>query len=129
MTDAKRKLPSFTSGDRLVLVILCVAVSVVLVLRHGMAAGVGRPEPALTRESKADNHLIDLNRAPWWELQALQGIGEKRAKDIVAFRDRAGGFKSVDDLIRAPGIGPKTLERLRPYLTADGPESTNGENR
>ena len=59
---------------------------------------------------------LDINRAEWPELSLLPEIGETRAKQIVAARKRHGFFASHDDLRRVPGIGPATLERIRPYL-------------
>ena len=43
-----------------------------------------------------------------------------RARAIVAAREAAGSLASLDDLLRVPGIGPRTLERLRPYLAVSG---------
>ena len=39
-----------------------------------------------------------------------------RAADIVRFRS-ATPFKTVDDLTNIRGIGPKTLESVRPLVT------------
>ena len=59
---------------------------------------------------------ININRATWPELTLLPEIGETLARRIVESRERDGPFRSHDDLGRVRGIGPKTLERLRPYL-------------
>lgn len=61
--------------------------------------------------------LININRATADELTALPGIGPSRSKAIVATRERLGGFHSLNQLTEVHGIGDKTLERLRPYLT------------
>lgn len=60
--------------------------------------------------------LVDVNRADWPELAQLPGIGESLAKRIVASRREVGPFREPDDLLRVRGIGPKTLDRVRPYL-------------
>ncbi len=62
---------------------------------------------------------VALNSATWVEWAQLDGIGEKLARRIVADREEHGAFRSTDDLLRVKGIGPKTLEKLRPYLTTD----------
>lgn len=62
-------------------------------------------------------YLIDVNRAPWIEWVLLDGIGETLAQRIVEDREQNGPFGSIDDLLRVKGIGPKTLEKMRPQLT------------
>ena len=56
---------------------------------------------------------VRLNRATESELQTVSGIGQKRAQDIIAYREANGPFRSVDDLKNVSGIGEKTLEKLR----------------
>ena len=58
----------------------------------------------------------DINSADWTELMQLPEIGEALAKRIVESRAKEGRFTSHDDLDRVRGIGPKTLERIRPFL-------------
>ena len=58
----------------------------------------------------------DINSADWTELAQLPEIGEALAKRIVDWRESEGPFASHDDLDRVPGIGPKTLASVRPYL-------------
>lgn len=59
---------------------------------------------------------VDLNEAPWPELALLPGIGPQLARRIVADRQVRGPFRDVEDLRRVKGIGPVTLERIRPYV-------------
>jgi competence protein ComEA len=59
---------------------------------------------------------LDINAADWPELSVLPNIGETLAKRIVESRQADGPFADVDDLQRVRGIGPKTLEQIRPYL-------------
>lgn len=59
---------------------------------------------------------IDLNRATEAELDRLPGVGPVTAARIVARRTEIGGFRSVDQLLEVPGIGPKTLQNIRPYV-------------
>lgn len=65
----------------------------------------------------APGGLVDLNTASVETLDLLPGIGESRARAIVELRAAKGGFKRVEDLGDVPGIGDKTLARLRPMLT------------
>ncbi len=59
---------------------------------------------------------LDLNTAPWQELVLLPGVGETLAMRIIESRETDGPFAEPADLRRVRGIGPVTLERLRPYL-------------
>ncbi len=59
---------------------------------------------------------LDVNQADWPELALLPGIGELRARRIVELRESRGPFQEHEQLLRVKGIGPKTLERIRPFL-------------
>jgi competence ComEA-like helix-hairpin-helix protein len=69
---------------------------------------------ALQRSGK-----MDLNSASCRDLELLPGIGPALASRIVDFRKRNGPFRSVNELVRVRGIGPKTLERVEPMLRLD----------
>ncbi|HZI89067.1 MAG TPA: helix-hairpin-helix domain-containing protein [Candidatus Polarisedimenticolia bacterium] len=72
---------------------------------------------------------IDPSRAPVSELVRLPGIGPSLAARIVADRDQHGAFKTPEALMRVRGIGPKTLDRIRAFLSfpgADGGDSLTG---
>lgn len=60
---------------------------------------------------------IDLNRASQAELETIPGIGPVKAAAIVARRAQAGPFTALEDLLEVDGIGPATLEAIRPYVT------------
>lgn len=62
---------------------------------------------------------LNINKAPVEHLIALPFVGDKRAQDIVGTRQSIGGFKKLEDLDDVPGIGPKTLKRLRPYVVIE----------
>ena len=74
-----------------------------------------------SEKTEAAEALIDLNRATAKELERLPGIGPQIAARIVAYREQNGAFKRVEDITKVKGIGAKTLERLRPHLTASTP--------
>lgn len=60
---------------------------------------------------------VNLNTAQESELDALPGVGPAIAGRIVAWREQHGGFTEVEELTEVSGIGPATLERLRPLVT------------
>ncbi len=68
---------------------------------------------------------IELNCAGARTLETLKGIGSVRARRIIEERARRP-FERVDDLLRVHGIGPKTLENLRPVVAANAPTRRRG---
>jgi len=55
-------------------------------------------------------YVVDINEADIETLALLKGVGEKRAKAIVAYRELHGKFNSVEDLLNVKGIGQRMLE-------------------
>ncbi len=61
---------------------------------------------------------VNINKADAATLQYyLSGVGEVKAKAIVAYRKKHGKFKTVDDLIKVPGIGEATLKKNRKRIS------------
>ena len=63
------------------------------------------------------SRLVELNRATAEELERLPEIGPSLARRIVAYRDQHGPFRNPEDLQQVPGIGPKTFDALRDFVT------------
>ncbi|MDW8362632.1 MAG: helix-hairpin-helix domain-containing protein [Myxococcales bacterium] len=59
---------------------------------------------------------MDLNAACPDEIELLPGIGPTLAARIARERRDRGGFRSLEELEEIAGIGPRTLERMRPFL-------------
>lgn len=60
---------------------------------------------------------ININKANSAQLQTLYGIGPSKAQEILKYRKSHNGFKSVDELVNVKGIGPKTLQKLKPQVS------------
>ena len=95
-----------------------IALSLAVMLAGGLAAGLHRGRLAdIDRVAPLHQQFqLDANTAGWAEWTLLPGIGETLAKRIVESREHAGPFRRHEDLLRVAGIGPRTLDRLRPYL-------------
>lgn len=65
---------------------------------------------------------VDLNRADPSEIQLLRGIGPELAARIVAYREKHGPFEGMSDLRKVSGMGPATLEQIRPLVVLSWPE-------
>jgi competence protein ComEA len=71
------------------------------------------PVPA----SGATPAAVSINTADQAALETIPGIGPVKAAAIIQYREEAGGFSSIDQLMDVSGIGPATLESVRPYVT------------
>ena len=126
---------TWSASQRRVLLVGLSVLCVVLVLRYAFnMAYVSDPQPE--RPARFDD-LVDKihpNTADWQTLAALPGIGEKRAKDVVAYRERVRKgdpsrvvFDAEGDLLFVKGIGPALVSGIKPYLLfpATAPATTD----
>lgn len=56
---------------------------------------------------------VNINTATAIQLQRLEGIGEKKAADIIAYREQNGPFTSIEDIMKVKGIGQKTFDKFK----------------
>ncbi len=75
---------------------------------------------ALAPAAAPANGVVNINDATTAQLELLPRVGPALAKRIIEFRKANGPFRSVDELVAVRGIGERSLERLRPYLTIGG---------
>lgn len=131
--DAEKPLPSpdvlrvvprprishlgLTRSDQLLLGTIATVIGLLLAAHWALLSNWGTQPVEVERvEPQPLNYQIDVNTATRLELMQLDGIGEMLAERIIADRDRNGPFADVDDLRRVKGIGPKTVEKMRPYV-------------
>lgn len=74
----------------------------------------------VTSEEKTDTQAdgkININTADSATLQEIPGIGPSKADRIIQYRESEGRFKSIDDIKNISGIGNKTFESIKEYIT------------
>jgi competence ComEA-like helix-hairpin-helix protein len=71
---------------------------------------------AYAEEKKARLTVADINTTDTTALIALPGIGSKLAYRIINFRDKLGGFHSVDQVGETYGLPDSTFQKIKPYL-------------
>jgi len=59
---------------------------------------------------------ISLATASADDLELIPGIGPKTARALIEYRDRTGPIQRIGQIIDVRGIGPKTLEKIAPYI-------------
>ena len=121
MSPAQRPRP-FTAGQRRALIAaatLMIACVVVGLVRNRAYVADPLPDEAARADELLDR--LDPNVADARQLAALPGLGERRAADLVAYRERLRrdgriAFRTADDLLRVNGIGLSIARQLEPFL-------------
>ena len=68
-------------------------------------------------QGSSSDGKVNINRADAAALQTIPGIGPSKAERIIDYRNTAGPFQSIEDIKNVSGIGNKTFESIREYLT------------
>lgn len=64
-------------------------------------------------ETKPSETKLSINTANQAELMTLPGIGESKARAIIAYREANGPFTSIEHVQQVKGIGPKMYDKLK----------------
>ena len=79
------------------------------------AAGAGNG--AGGTDGGSQKMLVNINTASLEELMTLKGIGASRAEDIVRYRQEAGGFTKIEDIMKVPGIKDTAFQKIKDKIT------------
>lgn len=103
-----------------------VFISGLVFIALAFSIGILSPDTHQSLKGTADSTLpsgvhipININRADEDALCLLDGIGEKIAEDIINYRETNGDFKSKEDIMNIKGIGEKTFEKIKNYITVE----------
>ncbi len=113
----------FSSAQMKVLIVLCLVLALVSVYRLVRSFSETGPQPFKLVVELGDGDKtytsvfrVDLNFSPPDSLELVPGIGPVLAGRIIAFRDSAGPFAKLEDVMKVEGIGRITFEKIKPYL-------------
>ena len=74
-------------------------------------------EAKSSKDTASPDNKVSINTASLEELQTIPGIGESKAKAIIEYREKNGGFKDIEELKNISGIGESTFEKFKEYIT------------
>ena len=82
----------------------------------GTTASTSTTTGSASSNSSVDKQ-VNINTATESDLQSIPGIGPSKAKSIIEYRETNGAFDSVEKIKEVNGIGEKTFDKLKDYLT------------
>ncbi len=77
-----------------------------------------RNDACISNENKTTGK-VSINRGTLEELKTLSGIGESKAKEIIAYREANGPFQSIEDIMNVPGIGEARFAAIKEDITIE----------
>ena len=84
--------------------------------RQAQASAIPLPEP---QNGEPKPVIVNINTADLYLLMTLPGIGEKRAADIIAYREENGSFVIAEELTEVKGIGDAMFAAMEHLVTVD----------
>lgn len=123
----KIKLPDWVVRPLRLLIVLCILYKFVTVTSSYIIDKIVNYSSSdyetdiiyVTTSNQNEPLIVNINTATSSELQQLKGIGLTKARAIIAYREKHGEFKSVEELAEVEGISEKMVEELREFVTVD----------
>ncbi|MGE3062361.1 MAG: ComEA family DNA-binding protein [bacterium] len=85
--------------------------AILITLISSAEAGKQRPLQSVIKDVK-----VDINNAQIEDLMRIPGIGEKKARDIIDYREKEGIFMSVEEIMNIKGIKKTTFEKIKEHI-------------
>jgi competence ComEA-like helix-hairpin-helix protein len=96
----------------------------------GLPGAAARGQGKKERNSKdSKQQILDINQATAEDFANLPGIGPELARRIIAYREKHGPFRRVEDLIAVRGMGVKKWRAIRPFITLTDKSEGGGHQR
>ncbi|MCC6326750.1 MAG: hypothetical protein DCC43_10790 [Candidatus Brocadia sp.] len=107
-----------TKRQLIVIYFLATTLFIATIIKIGMDYHWWLPETEIVSTLKPEDIKVklDVNTSPWYELVLLPKLGEAKAKAIVAYREKHGNFKTLDELNKVKGIGASITEAISDHL-------------
>ena len=83
----------------------------------GAGGAAGNGSESASQKSGSSAALINLNTASKEELMTLNGIGAARAEAILSYREQKGGFRTIEDIMKVPGIKNAAFQKIKDKIT------------
>ena len=101
-----------------------IGVFVVLMLAASLVQAAGQKDGSQAAKATASASApVNLNTATMSQLESLPGIGPKTAERIIDYREKAGGFKKIEELMNVQGVGEKSFLKLKDLITVTPPKA------
>ncbi|MFO6421902.1 ComEA family DNA-binding protein [Motilimonas sp. KMU-193] len=118
MTMVKTQLTKKSIGSNIMKIKTLIAAS--LLSLSAMSQVVTAAETAETQKQveqvESQQVVININSATEEELTKIKGVGNKKSKAIIAYREKIGQFESVEQLTEVEGIGQGILDNNKGML-------------
>ena len=76
-----------------------------------------RNDACINSNTTSSSNKISINTGSLEELQTLPGIGEKKANEIINYREKNGPFKTIEDIMKVNGIGEASFAQIKEIIT------------
>lgn len=134
MTLSQKPSDGFSPTKRQLIVICFLSTTLFIgaIIKAGMDYHWWLPKTEIVSSLQPEDIKVklDINTSPWYELVLLPKLGEAKAKAIVAYREKHGNFKTLDELGKIKGIGNSIMDAIRDSIKiGSATTSTVLENR
>ena len=89
----------------------------IMIGRHGENPDENRDSYSANNVTDSGEGTVNINTADAAALQTIPGIGPSKADRIIEYRESEGKFNEIDDIKNISGIGNKTFESIKEYIT------------
>ncbi len=98
------------------IILLAIIIAAIVGFLANIFFSYGKKVHVTTLAASAEK--ININTAQAAELEKLPGIGRVTAERIMEYRQKSGGFKTTEEIMKIKGMSSKKYERIKNYITS-----------